>query len=151
MTLVLQAFGGADSRCPKCGKGDAVTDWCAPGIVMEDNAALEVRAFSGEGRDLLRRECRNCSYAWYELPLDAPELEKTTDDPRDVEISALRRLILAIYNYAQHDPGLPANLRRAVAAVEETETGPAAEPEEDTAADIASASPYFAPLRKPGN
>lgn len=148
MTIRLEAFGGNDSRCPKCGKKEAVTDWCAPGIVMEENAALEVRAFSSEGRDLLRRECRCCSYAWYELPLDAPELENATDDPRDAEISALRRLVLAVYNYAQHDPNLPANLRRAVAAVDETAADDTEEPA-DPSADIAGAAPYFAPLRQP--
>ncbi len=55
--------------CVKCGATDATTtfqDWtpvCGVQVIP-----------------LMRRDCRRCSYVWYELPLDAPPLEEYFDN-----------------------------------------------------------------------
>lgn len=148
MSTRLEAYGGSDSRCRKCGTKDANTDWVPPGVINEMDASEEVRAFATGTRDLIRRECRNCCYPWYELPLDAPELENQTDDPRDGEISALRSLVAALYGSGKGLEGLDPNVRRAARIVtEDWEEGPAEESEPDPV-EVSAAAPYFAPLRR---
>lgn len=154
---LFPVFGGADSRCPKCLTRDPETDWCPPGTVHED-ATEEIRAVSGRlgaegGRDLLRRKCSCCWYAWYEIPLDAPEIEREEDEA-EAEIKALRALVLTLSGFARTQGlDLPPALRRAVDAVAETEGRASTAVEEDPADSIAAsapAAPFFAPLRKPG-
>lgn len=55
--------------CKKCGAANAKTEY------QDAEKALTGR----EGKfPLMRRECKRCGYAWYELPLDAPDLGDVT-------------------------------------------------------------------------
>jgi len=58
------------ATCPKCGWPDIQTTF-APhvGVHFDSQCGEWV-----DGRtDMMRRECRECGYRWYELPLDAEE------------------------------------------------------------------------------
>lgn len=56
------------SPCIKCGATDAKTEY-------QDHSP----ATSTPMLPLMRRECRRCSYVWFELPLDAPSLTEYFD------------------------------------------------------------------------
>lgn len=63
----MQSFNEANP-CKKCGATDAKTEY-------QDHSP----ATGTPMLPLMRRDCRRCSYIWFELPLDAPDLEAYFD------------------------------------------------------------------------
>jgi hypothetical protein len=51
--------------CIKCGATNAKTE-------LQDS--LKFLSEGAKSFPLLRRDCQRCTYTWYELPLDAPDI-----------------------------------------------------------------------------
>lgn len=147
----LPGYSGADGRCKKCGARGPHTDWVAPSVGVYTPETMETVENRGPYGDLMKRECRSCSYVWFELPADDPAAIQP-DDPRDGEISALRALLADIWNSCDEDfleSSLNSTTLRALRIVAEdwnaSNVRQAEEP--PTEEQISAVAPYFAPLR----
>lgn len=147
----LPPFSGADGRCKKCNARGPHTDWVSPKVGVYDPETMEVIESRNPDGDLMKRECKCCSYVWYEIPLDDPSVD-APDDPRDGEISALRALLADIWNSCDEDfleSSLNSTTLRALRIVAQdwnaSNVRQAEEP--PTEEQISAVAPYFAPLR----
>jgi hypothetical protein len=146
----LQAYS-ASGRCGACWTADAEATYMTgevirshlgdrtPGFPLLDGLNAE------DAPALMYRECRNCGYSWWEIPLNS-HLVPDESDHVAMENSALRRLIVAITREIRMDledfsPGVREGMRLVVQYEDGTP-----DPEEQEA--VKRAAPYFAPLRK---
>jgi rubredoxin len=73
MAEPLPPFSGDKPTCPKCGHGDAYTEYRGNGTCVHGGSG----GYFGFGpNERLHRQCARCGYAWDEATTDTTTKEK---------------------------------------------------------------------------